>query len=262
VNSWVRNVTCTSTKWVDSTTNWSALFTRCFLLSVFNSFSGRRQGSMLCSLYKLIINYCSSSPQISLFVQCPIVVSACTSFLLPTLSAFGFSLCLRICVIACSHSSFVDRTFSAAYLVWNTLLSYIQAITETHTHMHTHPFNGPLSGTTQVSRYQKGKTNLDFTETRDSEWQWHPLVHMQVCTSLQSDNHASTPPLSFLQARCPSCCPTNSVKALKYISLKQSLKGHIKSVADLGTLLQLFLCTLEVHLLAYTRRFAESSTCV
>jgi len=38
---------------------------------------------------------------------------------------------------------------------------------------------------------------------------------MQVCTSLQADNHASTPPLSFLQARCPSCRPTNSVKALK-----------------------------------------------
>jgi len=33
-----------------------------------------------------------------------------------------------------------------------------------HTHTHTHPFNGPLSGTTQVSRYQKGKTNLDFIE--------------------------------------------------------------------------------------------------
>jgi len=32
-----------------------------------------------------------------------------------------------------------------------------------------HPFNGPLSGTTQVSRYQKGKTDLDFTEARDSE---------------------------------------------------------------------------------------------
>jgi len=31
----------------------------------------------------------------------------------------------------------------------------------------------------------------------------------------QADNHASTPPLSFLQAGCPSCCPTNSVKALK-----------------------------------------------
>jgi len=27
-----------------------------------------------------------------------------------------------------------------------------------------HPFNGPMSGTTRVSRYQKGKTNLDLLE--------------------------------------------------------------------------------------------------
>jgi len=58
-----------------------------------------------------------------------------------------------------------------------------------------HLLNGTLSRTTRVSRYQKGKTNLDFTETRDSEWQWHQLDHMQVCISLQTDNHASTPPL-------------------------------------------------------------------
>ena len=82
-------------------------------------------------------------------------------------------------------------------------------------HTHTHPFNGPFSGTTRVSRYQKGKTNLDFTEARDSEWQWHQLGHIQVCTSLQTGNHASTPLLSFLQAGCSSCRPTNSVKALK-----------------------------------------------
>ena len=60
------------------------------------------------------------------------------------------------------------------------------------THTHTHTFNGPLSGTTQVSRYQTGITNLDFTGARDSEWQWHQLGHMQVRTSLQTDNHAST----------------------------------------------------------------------
>jgi len=66
-----------------------------------------------------------------------------------------------------------------------------------------------------VSQYEKGKTNLDFTEARDSEWQWHQLGHMQICTSLQTSNHTSTPPLSFLQAGCPSCHPTNSVKALK-----------------------------------------------
>jgi len=57
-----------------------------------------------------------------------------------------------------------------------------------------------LSGTARVSWYQKGKTYLDFTEARDSEWQWHQLGHMQVCTSLQTDNDASTPLLSFLQA--------------------------------------------------------------
>jgi len=48
-----------------------------------------------------------------------------------------------------------------------------------------------------VKQQQKGKTNLDFTEARDSEWQWLQLGHMQVCTSLQTDNHTSTPPLSF-----------------------------------------------------------------
>ena len=90
-----------------------------------------------------------------------------------------------------------------------------EALLGTRATVHTHPFNSPFSGTTQVSRYQKGKTNLDFTEARDSEWQWHQLGHMQVCTSLQTDNHASTPLLSFLQAGCPSCRPTNSVKALK-----------------------------------------------
>jgi len=72
-----------------------------------------------------------------------------------------------------------------------------------------------------VSQYQKGKTNLDFTEARDSEWQWHQLGCMQVCTSLQRDNHASTPPINFLQAGCPSCHPTNSVKAPKAKILAQ-----------------------------------------
>jgi len=65
-----------------------------------------------------------------------------------------------------------------------------------------------------VSWYKKGKTNLDFTEATDSEWQQHQLGYMQVHTSLQIDNHARTPPLSFLQT-CPSFRPTNNVKALK-----------------------------------------------
>ena len=69
----------------------------------------------------------------------------------------------------------------------------------TRTQQLLQPFNGLFSRSTWVSRYQKGKTNLDldFTGARDSEWQWHQLGHMQVCTSLQTDNHASTTPLFF-----------------------------------------------------------------
>jgi len=73
--------------------------------------------------------------------------------------------------------------------------------------LHTHLFNASFSGTTRVSWHQKGKTNLDFTEARDSEWQWHQLGHMQVCSSLQTDNHASTPPLEFFTGRMPLLLP-------------------------------------------------------
>ena len=75
----------------------------------------------------------------------------------------------------------------------------------------SHTLNSPLSGTTRVSRHQKGKTNLDFNEARDSEWQWHQLGHMQVCTSLQTDNHTSTEPLSFYRLDAlPAAQPTAS----------------------------------------------------
>ena len=75
--------------------------------------------------------------------------------------------------------------------------------------------------------YRKGKTNLYFTEARNSEWQWHQLGHMQVCTSLQgTDDPASTPPLSFLQAGCTFCRPTNSVKALKVARKITTNKKH------------------------------------
>jgi len=72
-------------------------------------------------------------------------------------------------------------------------------------------FNGPLSGTIQVSRYQKA--NLDLTEARDSEWQWHQLGHMQVCTLLQTDNLASTPPLIFYR---PDALPAAKPAASKH----------------------------------------------
>jgi len=88
-----------------------------------------------------------------------------------------------------------------------------------------------------VSLYQKGKTNLDFTEARDSEWQWHQLGHMQACTSLQTDYHASTSPLSFLQAGCPSCRPTNSIKALKATVIPLNISTENQRAASMCQLL-------------------------
>jgi len=73
---------------------------------------------------------------------------------------------------------------------------------------HTHPFNGPFSGAVQ-----KGKTNVDFTEARDSEWQWHQLGDMQVCISLQTDNHANTSLLKFLTGRMPLLPPNQQCQS-------------------------------------------------
>ena len=83
-----------------------------------------------------------------------------------------------------------------------------------HTHTHLMALYSGLPGSAGTKRV-KPIGIRDFTEARDSECQWHQLGHMQVCNSLQTDNHASTPPLIFLPAGCPSCCPTTSVKTLK-----------------------------------------------
>jgi len=65
-------------------------------------------------------------------------------------------------------------------------------------------------------KVKPGRSNQSgFTGARDNKWQQHQLGHMHICIPTQTHNHASIPPLIFLQARCPSCCPTNSVKALK-----------------------------------------------
>ena len=55
---------------------------------------------------------------------------------------------------------------------------------------------------------QKGKTDLDFTEARDSKWQWHQLGHMQACTSLQTDKHPTR--VFYRPDALPAAQPTAS----------------------------------------------------
>jgi len=64
-------------------------------------------------------------------------------------------------------------------------------------------------------------------------WQWHEPGHIKIiCISLQTDNHASTSPLSFysVECGCPSCNPTNSVKALKAIILHSNSCNWLTSI--------------------------------
>ena len=94
-----------------------------------------------------------------------------------------------------------------------------------------------------MSRYQKGKTSLDFTEARDSERQWHQLGHMQVCTSLQTDNHASTPLSVFYR---PDAVPATQPTASKHCTVSNptnsrctavnvSASGGLRTLAPLRT---------------------------
>ena len=121
----------------------------------------------------------------------------------------------------------------------------VQNLIQTDAHTHTHPFNNPFSGITRVSRYQKGKKNLDFTEARDSEWQWHQLGRMQVCTSLQTDNHASTPPPQFFTGRMPFLPPNqqhqstegsnfNNVKLSTFCPFGLKMPIHALKISVLG----------------------------
>ena len=80
------------------------------------------------------------------------------------------------------------------------------AHTHAHAHTHTHTFNGPFSWTTRVSRYQKGKPI------------W--ILLKQETVSAPHSRQITTPAPHhsvFLQAGCPSCHPTNIVKALKLV---------------------------------------------
>jgi len=64
-----------------------------------------------------------------------------------------------------------------------------------------------------VSRYQKGKTNLDLLEQETVSGSG---ISWAICKSAPCPRQPhQNPTLSFFTGGCPSCRPTNSIKALK-----------------------------------------------
>jgi len=88
-----------------------------------------------------------------------------------------------------------------------------------HTHTTVLLLFWNLSGTIRVSRYQKGKNQegknqSGFTGARNSEWQWHLLGHMQVCTSSQTTTPTSHNSVFYRPDALPATQPTASKHCL------------------------------------------------
>jgi len=83
---------------------------------------------------------------------------------------------------------------------------------------------------------------VDFTEATDSEWQWHQLGHMQVCTSFQTDNHASIPPLSFFlifTGRMPFLPPNQQRQSTEAnLQISTVYKGTNQQILTTGVVLE------------------------
>ena len=78
-----------------------------------------------------------------------------------------------------------------------------------------------------------------------------------ICISLQTDNHVSISPLSFLQTGCPSCRQTNSVKAMKNINNHFLKRMHHNAITIISFLTAVF----QMNLGQPVRSLFPSSTC-
>jgi len=64
-----------------------------------------------------------------------------------------------------------------------------------------HPFNGSFPKQPGQAGTRKVKPIWILMMEEMMGWQWHQLDHMQViCTSLHTDNHASTTSLNFYRS--------------------------------------------------------------
>ena len=79
-----------------------------------------------------------------------------------------------------------------------------------HTHTHTHPFNSALSGTTQVSQYQKGKTNLKQETVSGSGISW------AMCKSAPHSRQITTPASHHSVFYRPDALPAAQPTASKH----------------------------------------------
>jgi len=170
------------------------------------------ENTLLCPVFLLTLFLITFGPRAIDIVKCPwssffyLQHFSINYFTLHYISPWHYiSRCKVHCCVPCFAMVSSDPTPPGKS--WNCVCN-ISTTWNTHTHTH---LTAIFPGLPRWAASLKAKTNLDFTEARDSEWQWHQLEHMQVCTSLQTDSHASTSPLSFYRPDAlPAAQPTVS----------------------------------------------------
>jgi len=88
--------------------------------------------------------------------------------------------------------------------------------------------------------------DLDFTEARDSEWQWHKLGHMQVCTSLQTDNQWRRHRVDWGWTCAPHFCYRSLLKLIQIWHEFLQGEGSIRSAPPPDPRYRLALCARHV----------------
>jgi len=101
------------------------------------------------------------------------------------------SSCMIRFVLRLITATYVSRVLSRSARTEPSADTYSHTHTYTHTHTHTHPFNGPLSGTTRVSWYQKGKKPIRFLLKQDTAS--GSGISWAVCKSAPRSRQITTP---------------------------------------------------------------------
>jgi len=112
----------------------------------------------------------------------------------------------------CDHVLQPVISINTPILKWAQRLTEASSIYHTYIHAYIHPFNGPFSG---IKKVKPIWILLKQETVSGSGMSW------AICKSAPRAKQITTPAphhTVFLPAGCPSCHPTNSVKALKALS--------------------------------------------
>ena len=136
------------------------------------------------------------------------------------LCMLGVHLCMCVSDILQEPIERFERT----RLILQVGFAWTYSATHTHaharTHTHTHSFNGPLSRTTQVSRYQKGKTNLDLLKQETVSGSG---ISWAICKSAPHSRQITMPALHPTTEMMPFLPPSQQRQSTEGMNLLSQL---------------------------------------